>query len=166
MRDRTRRLVALAAITLLAATSLAACGSDGPKGPDLIAVVDQVGNTTTATQEELGLVDPGIDQTWRSAGATAETADAIAAIARPDERADDPSGNVFLLYPSGTLWVSPIATGSAVALYRDNERAYNRHGGFLFLNNGWGSRMGSYRTSGGGSVGGNGFRGGGSSSGK
>lgn len=160
MPGRFRRI---AIVALVAALVLSACGG-GSKGPDLSATVDKVGNTEPSSLAQTGLTGEGIDAVWRSAGSPVETADAIAAIERPDERADDAAGSIFLLYRSGTLWVSPTETGSAVALYKDNDQAYNRHGTFLFLSRGWGSRLGTY--SGGGSGSGNGFRGGGSSSGK
>lgn len=158
MSGRRRRV-----LVLVATLVLAACGG-GAKGPDLTATVGMVGNTEPSSLAATGLTGEGIDAVWRSAGSPIETADAIAAIERPDERADDTAGSVFLLYRSGTLWVSPTETGSAVALYKDNDQAYNRHGTFLFLSRGWGSRLGSY--SGGGAGSNNGFRGGGSSSGK
>jgi hypothetical protein len=102
---------------------------------------------------------------WRATGTPAQVADAIAGAAAPDERNDDAGGDVFLLYRSGTLWLTPSSDGNtAVAVYDDNNKAYNRHSPVLLTNSRWGTRVNDYSTSGG--FFGNGFRGGGSGSGK
>ena len=72
----------------------------------------------------------GADGFWESTGSTAEVADVIAAKARPDERASGGTDQ-YLLYPSGTVWVSELNGKSEVVLYKDNDRAYRRHSGVL-----------------------------------
>lgn len=143
---------------------LAACGSGGP---DLASVINGSSRVTgTSTTTALG-IDGGVgaDATWSATGTPAQVADSFAGVEPPDERTDDASGDVFLLYGSGTIWVTPIETGSAVVLYGDNDQAYSRHNGILIRNSSWGTRVNNYRSSGGSSSS-NGFRGGGSSSGK
>ena len=121
----------------------------------------------TATAADLGIDTKGADQSWRATGTPASVADAIAAKEVPDERTDDANGDVYLLYPSGTLWLTALAAeGAAIGYYGDNDRAYNNHSGVLIRNSSWGSRVNTYRSSGGSSSNDNGFRGGGSSSGK
>lgn len=142
---------------------LAACGAGGP---DLAAVVNGSSLVTgISTTSALG-IDGGVgaDSTWSATGTPAQVADSFAGVEPPDERTDDAGGDVFLLYGSGTIWVSAIETGSAVVLYTDNDQAYSRHNGILILNSGWGTRVNNYRSSSNSSS--NGFRGGGSSSGK
>lgn len=142
---------------------LSACG----KGPDLRAAVSKA---------DIGASSPlptltGIDQTnsdaiWTVDGTKNKVADAIVVKEKPDERVDHANGEVFLLYKSGTLWVTTVdgSSQTAVVLYEDNDKAYKRHNVILIGSRGWGSRVNSYRSSGSGSS--NGFRGGGSSSGK
>ncbi len=150
-------------VALITAFALiaAACG----KGPDLPKTVDAapaIQNRSNAAALEVDGTSSDIQ--WAASGSPASVADSIASIEAPDERSDDAGGDVFLLYSSGTVWVTPApGGGSAVLLYQDNDQAYNRHNGILILNSRWGSRVNNYRSSGGSS---NGFRGGGSSSGK
>ena len=74
------------------------------------------------------------------------------------------------MYPGGTVWVSELNGKSEVVLYKDNDQAYRRHSGVLLASAAWGNRMGGYGGGGssnnGSSDTGNGFRGGGSGSGK
>lgn len=153
-----RLLAVLIACTLLAA----ACGSGGP---DLRATINKVDIITgPSSPATLGVNSIDSDGVWAATGTTTAVADAISAAAKEDERSDDASGDIFLLYSSGTIWVtkSPDSTDTAVVLYDDNDKAYNRHTSILILNNRWGTRVNNYRTS----SAGNGFRGGGSSNGK
>lgn len=154
----------IAAVVIAFCMLLAACGAGGP---DLAAVVNGSSRVTgTSTPAALG-IDGGVgaDSTWLADGTPAQVADSLAGAEAPDERTDDASGDVFLLYGSGTLWMSAVATGTAVVLYGDNDQAYSRHNGMLIRNSSWGTRVNNYRSSGGSSSS-NGFRGGGSSSGK
>lgn len=149
-------------ILVACALFAAACGSGGP---DLRATIGKVDVITGASSPAtLGVNSIDSDGVWAATGTPAVVADAISAAAKEDERSDDASGDVFLLYSSGTIWVtkSPDAADTAVVLYDDNDKAYNRHTGILILNNRWGTRVNNYRTS----SAGNGFRGGGSSNGK
>ncbi len=143
---------------------LASCGSSGP---DLAAVVNASSRTTgPSTATEAGIDGGvGVDSVWMADGTPTQVADSFAGNTPPDERTDDANGDVFLLYGSGTLWVTAAAAGTAVVLYNDNDRAYTRHNGILIRNSSWGTRVNNYRSSGGSSSS-NGFRGGGSSSGK
>ncbi|MEZ5225230.1 MAG: DUF4247 domain-containing protein [Acidimicrobiales bacterium] len=161
-----RRPFGIVIVFLLFAAS---CGS---KGPDLATTVKDIPGAESVSPSDIGVsaTDASGDKvtgTWRINGEPATVADAIAAKEKPDERTDDAGGDVFLLYKSGTLWLSPNETGSNVVLYADNDKAYNRHSGVLLASNRWGSRINTYRSSGSSSSNsGNGFRGGGSSSGK
>lgn len=164
-QKKTNKLVALLAVLALFAAS---CGSSGP---DLAAVVGDIPGATTVSPSDVGI--PASDasgdrvtDTWKINGSPAAVADVISAEAKPDERTDDAGGDVFLLYSSGTLWLSQGEQGTNVALYADNDKAYSRHGGVLIASSRWGTRVNNYRTSSNSSNSGNGFRGGGSSSGK
>ena len=149
---------------LAGALTLAACGASGPDLTATMGQGDAVGEKATAT--DLGVDATNTDGIWRATGSPPEVADAIASVESPDERTDDAGGDVFMLYRSGTLWLTPAADGgSAVVFYGDNDRAYNRHNTVLIRNSRWGGRVNDYRSSSGGFFG-NGFRGGGSSSGK
>lgn len=143
---------------------LAACGSSGP---DLAGVVNASSRTTGPSTATAAGVDGGVgvDSVWLADGTPTQVADSFAGQQPPDERTDDASGDVFLLYGSGTLWITVATAGTAVLLYGDNDRAYTRHNTMLIRNAGWGTRVNNYRSSGGSSSS-NGFRGGGSSSGK
>lgn len=159
-----RTTALLLAVAMLA--TLAACSSK-TKGPDLAADLDAIPSLTKAATPPEGLDLQGADGTWLSAGSGAEVADVISAQVRPDERNDSAQGDTFLLYRSGTLWLTQSGDQTAVILYKDNDAAYRRHSGVLLLGTGWGSRMRSYDSGGGSSgSGGNSFRGGGSGSGK
>ncbi len=160
-----RRMVAIvAAVTLVAS----GCGS----GPDLAAAVGNVDGMTATQATDVGVTPADvagddIEGAWTTSDGPAAAADAIEAAQKADERTDDAGGDVFLLYKSGTLWVKPVETGSAVIYYADNDKAYNRHSVILLRSSRWGSRVNTYRSSSSSSSGsGNGFRGGGSSSGK
>lgn len=166
-RGSARRRLALVVAAML---FLAGCGSSGP---DLAATVGAIPGAESVTPSDIGVnatdaSGDAVSGSWRINGAPATVADAIEAKEKPDERTDDAGGDVFLLYKSGTLWLSPNETGSNVVLYADNDKAYNRHSGVLIASNRWGSRINTYRSSGSSSSSnsGNGFRGGGSSSGK
>ena len=152
-----RLIVALIAGFALIA---AACGG----GPDLPMTVDAapaIQNRATAASLEVDGTNSDVQ--WAAEGTPTTVADSIASVELPDERSDDESGDVFLLYQSGTVWVTPSPSGgSAVLLYSDNDQAYSRHNGVLIRNSGWGTRVNNYRSSGSS----NGFRGGGSSTGK
>ena len=162
---RPPRLLWLLGVVVLSATTLAACGSSGPDLAATLAAVDQVDGPSTAA--ELGIEGSDTTTVWRATGTPTEVADAIATAEPPDERSDDAGGDVFLLYRSGTLWLTPSSDGNtAVAFYDDNDKAYNRHSPVLLTNSRWGTRVNDYRSSGGGFFSGNGFRGGGSGSGK
>lgn len=167
---RTRRRVTLrtfgGVVALVAVlSSLAACSSK--KGPDLAAHLGGLPSLTRSTTPPEGLDLQGSDGTWLSDGTEEEVANVISAKVRPDERSSSVGGGTFMLYPNGTVWVTPVGNKTAVVLYKDNDRAYRRHSAFLAANTGWNSRMGSYRSGGSGSSsGGNSFRGGGSGSGK
>ena len=142
---------------------LAACGTSGP---DLIEVVDAAPSVSARSNAvAMGVPPADADMVWSAPGAPAAVADDIATVEPPDERTDDAEGDVFLLYPSGTVWLTPGTDGTAVVLYNDNDKAYSRHGVILIRNSGWGTRVNNYRSSGSGGSS-NGFRGGGSSSGK
>lgn len=157
----TRRfaIIALMFLPLVAAS----CGAGGP---DLRATLDAVELITErSSANTLGVSGAGADGVWAASGEPAAVADAIAASEAPDERAED-AGAIYMLYRSGTVWVSPaVDGGSAVVLYDDNDDAYNRHSGVLIASRGWGTRVNDYRSSS-SSGSGNGFRGGSSSSGK
>lgn len=157
--SRPRFIVALLTSFALVA---AACGG----GPDLTKTIDAaaaVNNRSSAAA--LGVDGTSSDLVWQASGSPTQVADSIAGVEMPDERSDDAGGDVFLLYESGTVWVTPAeGGGSAVLLYSDNDRAYTRHNTILIANSRWGTRVNNYRTSGSSSS--NGFRGGGSSSGK
>ncbi len=159
---RPRLLLVLLALALIAAS----CGSGGPDLRATVNSVEAIGSTSNATA--LGIDGSGVDAAWSAEGEPKAVADAIAAAEAPDERTDDADGDdVFLLYKSGTVWVSNAESGgSAVLLYDDNDRAYNRHSVILLRNRSWGTRVNNYRTSRSSSGSGNGFRGGGSSGGK
>ena len=157
MKSFTKVIAILTAFALL----VVACGSGGPDLPATLAKVDTVGEKTSPLT--LGVNSADSDGVWKAAGTPAGVADAIAIVEAPGERSDDAAGDVFLLYQSGTLWITPAeGEGSAVVYYADNDRAYNRHTSILILNSRWGSRVNSYRSS----SSGNGFRGGGGSTGK
>lgn len=161
----TRRPLGLRLLVLLvvSALGLAACGSSGPDLEAAMGDVGVVGDATTNTA--LGL-DGVSDRAWPATGTPTEVADAIAAVEKPDERTDDTAGDVFLLYKSGTLWVTDVADGdSGVVYYADNDTAYNRHSAILIRNTRWGSQINTYRSSSSSGIGGF-FRGGGSGSGK
>jgi uncharacterized membrane protein YgcG len=154
-------------IGLLSVLSLlTACSSK--KGPDLAKQIGGLPSLTKTTTPPEGLDLQGSDGTWLSDGTEEEVANVISAKVRPDERSSSVEGGTFMLYRNGTVWVTPAGNKTAVVLYKDNQRAYSRHGAFLAANTGWNSRMGSYRSGNGssGSSGGNSFRGGGSGSGK
>ncbi len=157
--SRTRFVLAmLASFSLIAA----ACGG----GPDLPATIDAApAITTRATAAALGVDGTSSDLVWQGSGSPAQVADSIAGVEMPDERSDDVAGDVFLLYQSGTVWVTPAeGGGSAVLYYGDNDQAYSRHNTILIANSSWGTRVNNYRSSSSSSS--NGFRGGGSSTGK
>lgn len=144
---------------------LAACGSGGPNLTEVVGASSRVTGPSSTTDAGIdGGV--GVDAVWLADGTPAQVADSFAGNTPPDERTDDAGGDVFLLYGSGTLWMTAAAAGTAVVLYNDNDRAYTRHNGILLRNSSWGTRVNNYRSSGGGSSSSNGFRGGGSSSGK
>ncbi len=159
-RRRTAWLVTLFALVA------ASCGS----GPDLPATIAKVEGMTAIQASDVGIsaTDASGDAVrgvWSSTGSPAAVANAIETVEKADERTDDAGGDVFLLYRSGTLWVKATDAGSAVVYYADNDKAYNRHSVILLRSSRWGSRVNTYRTSTGSSSS-NGFRGGGSSSGK
>lgn len=161
-----RSLLLLAAVLL---SVLTACSSSSAsKGPDLVKELDEVPALTKATTPPEGLDLEGADATYLSTGSEAEVADVISAKLRPDERSDSADGDTFLLYPQGTVWLTPAGDQTAVVVYKDNDRAYRRHSGVLLASAGWGNRMRNYDSGGGSnnSSTGNGFRGGGSGSGK
>lgn len=161
-------VAALAGAALLAVT-LGGCSSKA-KGPDLAAVMNGLPSVKKSEGPPAGVDGSGGAGFWTSGGSVIETADVISAKARPDERTSDVGGAQFLLYPSGTIWVSEAGGKAVVVLYKDNKRAYSRHSGVLAGSAAWGSRMNGYGGGGGsnngGSGTGNGFRGGGSGSGK
>ncbi|MBK6855134.1 MAG: DUF4247 domain-containing protein [Microthrixaceae bacterium] len=165
---RCRTLAAVVVLAVTLGLVGAACSKSG-KGPDLAKELNGLPSLTKLTTAPAGLDVSGADGFWESTGSTAEVADVIAAKARPDERASGGTDQ-YLLYPSGTVWVSELNGKSEVVLYKDNDRAYRRHSGVLLASTGWGTRMGGYSGGGGsnngGSDTGNGFRGGGSGSGK
>lgn len=153
------------AVVIACSMLLAACGSSGPNLTEVVNASSRVtGTSTTGAAGIDGGV--GVDQVWTADGTPSQVADSFAGNAPPDERTDDAGGDVFLLYGSGTLWVTAATAGTAVVLYEDNDRAYTRHNGILIRNSNWGTRVNNYRSSGGSSSSSNGFRGGGSSSGK
>lgn len=156
--SRSRRaMLVLVAFALLAA----ACGK-GPNLPATLEKVDVVGSKTSPVT--VGVNGADSDGVWQATGTPPTVADAISAVEKPSERSDDASGDIFMLYKTGTLWITASAEGegSAVVYYADNDKAYNRHTSILILNSRWGTRVNSYRSS----SSGNGFRGGGGSSGK
>lgn len=141
----------------------AACGSGGPNLTEVVESSSRVGDRTSAATAGIdGGV--GVDAVWTAEGTPTQVADSMAGNTPPDERTDDANGDVFMLYSSGTLWMTAAAAGTAVVLYNDNDQAYSRHNGILIRNNRWGTRVNDYRSS--NSSSNNGFRGGGSSSGK
>lgn len=156
------------AVAVLAAVGLAACSSK--KGPDLSAALGGLPSLTRSAGAPTGVDGTDGDGFWTSGGSVAETADVISAKSRPDERTTGTNGDQFLLYPSGTVWVTESGGKAAVVLYKDNQRAYRRHTGALVGAAAWSNRMNGYGGGGGsnngGSGTGNGFRGGGSGSGK
>lgn len=163
--QKKQRLIALLSVFVLFAAS---CGSSGP---DLAAIVGGIPGATTVSPSDVGIpaADASGDRvtnTWKINGSPAAVADVISKEAKPDERTDDAGGDVFLLYSSGTVWLSQGEQGTNAALYADNDKAYSRHGGVLIASSRWGTRVNNYRTSSNSSNSGNGFRGGGSSSGK
>jgi uncharacterized membrane protein YgcG len=158
------RRPALAGWLALVALTIAGCGASGPDLVSTLRAVDAVRDQATA--DELGVQGADASTLWRATGSPSEVADAIAGAEPPDERSDDVGGDVYLLYRSGTLWLTPSDDGdTAVVVYDDNNRAYDHHSRVLVTNSRWGSRINSYSSSGGRSSG-NGFRGGGSGSGK
>lgn len=162
-RARTTLLLLFAAVVVL----LPACSSS--KGPDLAKQIDDLPALSRTTTPPEGVTADGADATWLSKGTEQEVAELISAKQRPDETSTSVEGGTFLLYRSGTVWLTPAGDQTAVVLYKDNERAYRSHSGVLLLHSGWGGRMRSYDSGGSsGSSGssGNGFRGGGSGSGK
>lgn len=165
MATMNKMIAMLAALVVFAAS----CGSSGP---DLAATVNEIPGAASVSPDDIGIATTDasgdrVTNTWKINGSPAAIADAISAKQKPDERTDDAGGDVFLLYSAGTLWLSAGERGTNVALYADNDKAYSRHGGVLIASSRWGSRVNNYRTSGSSSSSsGNGFRGGGSSSGK
>lgn len=157
--SRSRLVVALLASFALVA---AACGG----GPNLTETIDAASAVTSRSNAAaLGVDGTSSDLVWQASGSPTQVADSIAGVEMPDERSDDAGGDVFLLYESGTVWVTPAqGGGSAVLLYGDNDQAYSRHNTILIANSRWGTRVNNYRSSGSSSS--NGFRGGSSSSGK
>lgn len=161
--SQTSRMRRGLALLVLMVFVLSACG----KGPDLRTAVSTADVGASSSLPTLTGVDhASSDAIWTVEGTKDKVADAIVVKEKPDERVDHANGEVFLLYKSGTLWVTTVEGSSqtAVVLYEDNDKAYNRHNVILIGSRGWGSRVNSYRSSGSGSS--NGFRGGGSSSGK
>lgn len=166
---RTRRRAALlvAVISLLAV--LSACSTKS-QGIDIAKEIDKQPSLSRATEPVAGIDAAEADATWTSAGTNAEVVGVLSAMARPDEVTTTTDGNSFLLYRSGTLWVTETGNTTAVVLYRNNDTAYRRHSGALIGYAAWSSRMSGYRSGGSssrsGNSGGNSFRGGGSGSGK
>lgn len=167
-RPRARHSLLLLAAVLLTVLTACSTSSSSSKGPDLTEQMDALPSLTKATTPPEGLDLEGADGTYVSAGTEAEVANVISAGLRPDERSDSANGDTFLLYPQGTVWITPSGDQTAVVVYEDNDRAYRRHSGVLLASAGWGNRMRNYDSGGGsnGSSTGNGFRGGGSGSGK
>jgi len=167
VRSENHRRSALAVVTVLVLLAATGCSKSG--GPDLAKKLGEIPSLTKLSTPPAGLDVNGSDGIWESAGSSVETADVIAAKVRPDERSSGGTDQ-FLLYPSGTLWVSELNGKSEVVFYKDNDKAYRRHSGVLLASAGWGNRMSGYSRGGGsnngGSDTGNGFRGGGSGSGK
>ncbi len=167
-RPRIARGAVLAAVAVLVGLALTGCSAKA-KGPDLAKAINTMPTLTKLSAPPPGLDSSGADGIWESTGSVTEVTDLISAKVRPDERTASGTGS-FLLYPSGTVWVSELNGKSEVVLYKDNDRAYRRHSGVLLASTGWGNRMSGYSGGGGsdnGSSGtGNGFRGGGSGSGK
>jgi hypothetical protein len=168
-RLSNHRLAVLAAVVVLVAVAGAGCSTKA-SGPDLANELNGLPSLTRLAAAPEGLDTTGADGFWESTGSTQEVADVIAAKARPDERSSGGTDQ-FLLYPSGTVWISELNGKSEVVLYKDNDRAYRRHSGVLLASAGWRNRMGGYDGGGGSSNNGssdtgNGFRGGGSGSGK
>jgi hypothetical protein len=166
--SKRRRLAVVAVLVVLVGLTGAAC-SKKASGPDLAKELNSLPSLTRLSAPPEGLDVTGSDGVWESTGSTTEVADVIAAKARPDERSSGGTDQ-FLLYPGGTVWVSELNGKSEVVLYKDNDQAYRRHSGVLLASAAWGNRMGGYGGGGssnnGSSDTGNGFRGGGSGSGK
>jgi hypothetical protein len=169
MHLSTRRGLALIGVLAVLVGLTATACSTKTSGPDLAKELDGLPSLTKLAAPPEGLDVSGSDGVWESTGSTQEVADVIAAKARPDERSAGGTDQ-FLLYPGGTVWVSELNGKSEVVLYEDNDRAYRRHSGVLLASAAWGNRMGGYGGGGssnnGSSDTGNGFRGGGSGSGK
>lgn len=164
IRLRRAAVVVMAAVLV---SGVAACSKKS--GPDLAKDLNTLPTLTKLSVPPPGLDASGADGIWESDGSTIEVADLIAAKARPDERSTS-GRDQLMLYRSGTVWVSELNGKSEVVLYKDNDKAYRRHSALLLANSAWGRRMDDYREGGGSNNGffgsGNGFRSGGSGSGK
>lgn len=164
-----RTLLTVGAASLV----LAACGGSRQRGPNLTKALDGLDTVgARSTQDELKLVTESGDNSlsdssvrlWKLTGTPSAAATSLEAKHRSDNRVES-NNDVFLLYPSGTVWFTD-QSGGAVVLFADNDRAYRSHSGILVANRGWGNTINRYQTSRSSSGGGNGFRGGGGRSGK
>ncbi len=165
---RPSRVAALALCLVLAAGVMSACGSSTSGGPDLVKGVKETAGVSNATNEADRAKANGADQIFVASGTPAEVGRTLTSkLGDPGDTVNDAASNYYL-YRSGTIWVTEAtAPGqSLVAVYKDNDRATSRHA-ILATNIGWMSTRRGYSSGGGGgSNSGNGFRGGGSGSGK
>lgn len=162
-RRRFRLLIAL----VLATALLAACSSK-PKGPDLTKAVTEAeginATLSTPTVEPERFKDA--DKVWIADGSVTEVGAAIRAKAgEPSDTVNEADAS-FFLYRSGTVWITGSGEEgkSAVSVYFDNERARSLFPLILLGNAGWGNTVSGF--GGGSGSNDNGFRGGGSGSGK